>query len=155
MRELAATFTDAGRKRDVIAGGGRLQSQLSFGRRHQRAASALIPVRAISGGGGRHFSCCGNWRSVAARAGYCIHEPKFPARRVRRYSSNKNRFLRGLGGATPCGRLACTTSLFVAARSWMAPARPHLAATLPLQKAGSPPSAASRDLPGARSMPRG
>jgi hypothetical protein len=30
------------------------------------------------------------------------------------------------------------TSLFVAARPWMAPARPHLAATLPLQKAGSP-----------------
>ena len=27
------------------------------------------------------------------------------------------------------------------------------AATLPLQKAGSPPSAASKDLPGARSMP--
>src|SRR5437667_11954780 len=31
---------------------------------------------------------------------------------VRRYSSNANKFLRGLAGATPCGRLACTTSLF-------------------------------------------
>ena len=37
----------------------------------------------------------------------------------------------------PNGRLACTTSLFVAARLSMAPARPRLPATLPLRTAGS------------------
>src|SRR5664279_4196088 len=84
------------------------------------------------------FSWCGNWCSVAARKGYCIHDPQVSRPTVRRYSPNENRLLRGLGGATASGRLACTTSLFVAARSLMAPARRHLAATLPLRTAGSP-----------------
>src|SRR5262249_11556310 len=57
--------------------------------------------------------------------------------------------------ASRYGRLACTTSLFVAARSWTAPARPHSLATLPSQTARLPASAASRDLPGARSTPTG
>ena len=88
----------------------------------------LVSVRCSSRPG---FSCFGNWRSVAGRA-------------VRRYSSNANRSLHGLGDASPCGRLACTTSSFGAARSSTGLAGRPLAATLPLPKAASPRSAASR-----------
>src|SRR5207302_9841429 len=94
---------------------------------------------------------------VSLQLGKLHPRPGVSRATVRRYSSNEKKIksLRGLGGASPCGRLACTTSLFVAARSWTAPARLPSAAMLPLQEAGSRPLAGSRGLPGARSMPPG
>ena len=101
------------------------------------------------------FSCCGNWRSVAAREGYCIHEPRFPAR----LSGDIRRTQIGFCAASAArphagGWHARHRYSWRHDHGWHRQA-PHLAATLPLQKAGSPGSAASRDLLGARSMPRG
>ena len=61
------------------------------------------------------FSCFHNWRKVDC-AGGALHPRIAGSRpRIRQYSSSAIRFLRGRGGATLCGGLARTTSLFAAA----------------------------------------
>jgi len=45
--------------------------------------------------------------------------------------------------------------VIVAARSWMAPGKAAFSGDVAIAEAGSPGVGGSRDLPGARSMPRG
>src|SRR6202035_1098753 len=74
-------------------------------------ANANDPISTFSLSSGRSvsalqqspdFSCCGNWRSVAAREGYWIPRTQFSPDWQAIYVE-PNRFLRGLGGATHAG----------------------------------------------------